>query len=239
MTEKKLYKSLASIMNDLVVQKNKIDTGTAGKYKAFTIDGVLEKTKILLPKYEVMTFVNNELHETQYITKTGKYGDKTTHNVIVKTIVEFCHTETGEIHSSIAYGEASDAGDKALSKAQTDGFKKALCQTFHLFDDDGDKDRMPNDDNEKIVKTIQKPVEKKQEPQKPVEKKQELQKQVENSNRKITDKERDELQQLISDANKDIIKLCAYYKVEALSELTYIQYQSTKATCKKAINDMN
>jgi hypothetical protein len=177
MTEKKLYKALACIMNDLVVQKNKIDTGTAGKYKAFTIDGVLEKTKILLPKYEVMTFVNNELHETQYITKTGKYGDnKTTHNVIVKTIVEFCHTETGEIHSSIAYGEASDAGDKALSKAQTDGFKKALCQTFHLFDDDGDKDRMPNDDNEKIVKTIQKPVEKKQEPQKPVEKKQEPQK---------------------------------------------------------------
>jgi len=170
MTEKKLYKALACIMNDLVVQKSNIDTGTAGKYKAFTIDTVLENTKMLLPKYEVMTFVNNELHETQYITKTSKYGgDKTTHNVIVKTIVEFCHTETGEIHSSIAYGEASDAGDKALSKAQTDGFKKALCQTFHLFDDDGDKDKTPNDDNEKIVKTIQKPVEKKQEPQKQIE----------------------------------------------------------------------
>lgn len=229
MTEKKLYKALSCIMNDLVVQKSNIDTGTAGKYKAFTIDTVLENTKTLLPKYEVMTFVNNELHETQYITKTGKYGDKTTHNVIVKTIVEFCHTETGETHSSIAYGEASDAGDKALSKAQTDGFKKALCQTFHLFDDDGDKDRTPNDDNEKIVKTIQKPVEKKQEPQK----------QSENSNRKITTQERDELQQLIYDAGKDIEKLCLYYKVEALNQLTYIQYRSAKASCEKAINEMN
>jgi len=75
--------------------------------------------------------------------------------------------------------------------------------------------------------------------QKPVEKKQEPQKPVENANRKITNQERDELQKLIADADKDIVKLCEYYKVQALSELTYIQFRSAKATCEKTINDMN
>lgn len=230
MTEKKLYQSLAQVMSQIVVGKSQIDTGTAGKYKAFTVDAVLEQTKSLFPQSNIVTLVNNELVEQQYITKVGKYGgEKTTHNVIVKTIVTFIHTETGESHQSVALGEASDSGDKALSKAQTDGFKKALCQTLHLFDDDGDKDRTPSNEEEKIVKAVQKPVEKKQEPQKPVE----------NSNRKITTQERDELQKLIADADKDIVKLCEYYKVEALSELTYIQFRSAKATCEKAINDMN
>lgn len=229
MTEKKLFQSIANVTAEIVVAKSNIDTGTAGKYKAFTVDKVLEQTKTLLHKNNVCTFIVNELQETQYITKNTKSGEKTTHNVIVKTIVTFVHTETGEEYKSIAFGEASDSGDKALSKAQTDGFKKALCQTFHLFDDDGDKDRTPNNDEEKIIKVNQKPVEKKQEPQKPVE----------NANRKITNQERDELQKLITDADKDIIKLCEYYKVEALSELTYIQFRSAKATCEKAINDMN
>ena len=167
-------------MSQIVVGKSQIDTGTAGKYKAFTVDAVLEQTKSLFPQSNIVTLVNNELVEQQYITKVGKYGgEKTTHNVIVKTIVTFIHTETGESHQSVALGEASDSGDKALSKAQTDGFKKALCQTLHLFDDDGDKDRTPSNEEEKIVKAVQKPVEKKQEPQKPVEKKQEPQKPVE------------------------------------------------------------
>ena len=180
MTEKKLYQSLAQVMSQIVVGKSQIDTGTAGKYKAFTVDAVLEQTKSLFPQSNIVTLVNNELVEQQYITKVGKYGgEKTTHNVIVKTIVTFIHTETGESHQSVALGEASDSGDKALSKAQTDGFKKALCQTLHLFDDDGDKDRTPSNEEEKIVKAVQKPVEKKQEPQKPVEKKQEPQKPVE------------------------------------------------------------
>lgn len=77
----------------------------------------------------------------------------------------------------------------------------------------------------------EKPVTKeKQEQVKPV---------AENLQRKITNNERDELLVLISDAAKDVTKLCNYYKVAAISELTYIQYASAKATCEKAINDMN
>lgn len=62
---------------------------------------------------------------------------------------------------------------------------------------------------------------------------------AENPQRKITNNERDELLALISDAQKDVSKLCNHYKVTAISELSYIQYASAKAVCEKAINDMN
>lgn len=152
--QKKLFLSIASVMQAIAVSKSEIDTGKAGKYKAFTMDNVLEETKRLLPQNNIITFVKNELYETQYITKTTQYGDKITHNVIIKTTVTFIHTESLEEYSAIAYGEASDAGDKALSKAQTDGFKKALCQTLHLFDDDGDKDNKVNDDKDKVKNIV-------------------------------------------------------------------------------------
>ena len=75
--------------------------------------------------------------------------------------------------------------------------------------------------------------------QQPIKTKEEAKPVAENPQRKITNNERDELLALISDAQKDVSKLCNYYKVTAISELSYIQYASAKASCEKAINDMN
>lgn len=56
---------------------------------------------------------------------------------------------------------------------------------------------------------------------------------------KITIEQRDELQKLIADAEKEIVTICNYFKVSALSELTTEQYKVVKQKCEKAINDMN
>ena len=62
---------------------------------------------------------------------------------------------------------------------------------------------------------------------------------AESANRKITEAELTELQQLIAIAGKNAENLCIYYNIQSLEELTYKQYLSAKRTCEKAINSMN
>ena len=154
-----IFDAIADIMQNVNVKKDVIDAGKGGKYNAFTIDSVLDEIRPLLAKNRLIMSIQHRLVENQYIETESQYGKKTKHNVIVETDLILKH-KSGEELCLKAIGEGSDNGDKAISKAQTDSYKKIITQMFAISDGD-DKDKIPSDNDEKINKVEKKQYEKK------------------------------------------------------------------------------
>lgn len=143
-----IFDAISNIMTNVDIQKDNIDAGKAGKYDAFTIDSVLQKIRPLLAANKLIMSIKHKLVESQYIDVESIYGKKTKHNVIIETFIEMKHV-SGENLEFQAIGEGSDNGDKAISKAQTDSYKKIILQMFAISDGD-DKDKTANDKDEEI-----------------------------------------------------------------------------------------
>ena len=144
-----IYDAICNIIEEVNVDKGEVDAGKAGKYKAFLIDGVLNALKPLFAKNKLIFSIKHNIKESQYVTTSTQYGDKIKHNVIIETEIVFMH-KGGDMITCNAIGEASDNGDKAFSKAQTDSYKKILCQMF-LLSDGEDKDKTANNEEEIVV----------------------------------------------------------------------------------------
>lgn len=144
-----IYDAICNIIEEVNVDKGEVDAGKAGKYKAFLIDGVLNALKPLFAKNKLIFSIKHNIKESQYVTTSTQYGDKIKHNVIIETEIVFMH-KSGDMITCNAIGEASDNGDKAFSKAQTDSYKKILCQMF-LLSDGEDKDKTANNEEEIVV----------------------------------------------------------------------------------------
>ena len=143
-----IFDAISNIMINVDIEKDTIDAGKAGKYDAFTIDSVLKKIRPLLAANKLIMSIKHKLVESQYIDVESAYGKKTKHNVIIETFIEMKHV-SGENLEFQAIGEGSDNGDKAISKAQTDSYKKIILQMFAISDGD-DKDKIANDKDEEI-----------------------------------------------------------------------------------------
>lgn len=151
--EQTIFDAISNVMARCNVKKDLIDAGNAGKYNAFTIDSVLENIRPLLAENKLIMSIKHDLIESQYVEIESKYGKKTKHNVIVKTNIILKHISGVDIEFQ-AIGEASDGGDKGISKAQTDSYKKIITQMFAVSDGD-DKDKEANKEDE-LIKGVQK-----------------------------------------------------------------------------------
>lgn len=84
--------------------------------------------KVLPPKVgleAVLTFSD--------LTERGSIGGMTCHFTVTGTLT-FLDIDTGEYISYVAFGEAGDAGDKAVRKAQTSALKSIFDNSFFVSD---------------------------------------------------------------------------------------------------------
>ncbi len=224
-----IHQSLCKIQKALKVGKE--HNNSFGKYKYRKAEDILKEVKSLFIDDEYVTTSANiqVIQDRFYVAITACFH---------KGLDTIC-----------AVGYARESFDKkGMDDAQLTGAtmsyakKYALCNLFAIDDevDNDDEEVQKNSkQNERNANTTKQEKPTEQNTQQPIKTKEEAKPVVENPQRKITNNERDELLALVSDAQKDVSKLCNYYKVTAISELSYIQYASAKASCEKAINDMN
>lgn len=82
-----------------------------------------------------------EYERNETVKKNGDKGDDLTR---VKMQFEIACTETGEVYSSILWGEGQDSGDKGFYKAYTGAVKYFLMKTFLIATgDDPEQDQRP------------------------------------------------------------------------------------------------
>jgi len=214
-----IHQRLCEIQKKLKVGKE--HNNSFGKYKYRKAEDILKEIKeYLIDDEYITTSAQIQLiQERFYVVITACFH---------KSLETVC--ATGYARESF---DKKGMDDAQLTGATTSYAKKyALCNLFAI-DDEADND---DEDVQKKAKVIEQGSTAQKEP---IKTKEQAKPVAENPQRKITDNERDELIKLISDAEKDIAKICSHYKVAAISELLYIQYASAKAICEKAINDMN
>lgn len=119
-----------------------VDAGKGGKYKAASINDVVDSLLPMLGKYRLVVIpAEKEIVEQEQLVQKTQYGDKTQFYVRMLAHYEIVNIDKPEEKIRVSgYGDGIDSGDKCTGKADTYARKTALIDAFNLSRGD-DPDR--------------------------------------------------------------------------------------------------
>lgn len=152
-TAMNVYQRIYAITAEIgkVTQSLNVDAGNNRSYKAVSINDVVDSALPLLEKYRVMVYpISKEIVESDQITTTTKYGEKTNFFVRMKCVYRFVNIDKPEEYIDvIGYGDGIDTGDKANGKANTYARKYALIDALNISKGD-DPDEKASEEYKKV-----------------------------------------------------------------------------------------
>lgn len=130
-----IHEALVAVMDDVSAVR-KDQRNRQQNYSFRGIDAVVNAVGPSFRTHKVVCvpFVEDVRFET-YQTSSGT----TMRNCVVKMRYVF-HGPGGDTYEAVVYGEASDAGDKSVSKAQSVAYRVALLQALTIPTDEPDPD---------------------------------------------------------------------------------------------------
>lgn len=148
-----IFEKMLCIQSELpTVAKNlNVDKGNGKSYKAVSERDVKDVLKPLEAKYRVYSYpVDKEIIQSEQITTTTKYGDKTQFFMRMRTVYRFVNIDQPDEHIDITgYGDGIDSGDKACGKADTYSCKYCMMSAVKLSTGD-DPDQNASEEYKKI-----------------------------------------------------------------------------------------
>ena len=121
--------AMKAVMRDLGVIEKSRTSEAGGRYKFRGIEELLEAIAPLTRKHGLLTTttVGAPIVSTY---QAGSGGKTTMNHVMLPVEVHFRGGADGSVVVSGGLGEAADAGDKAVSKAYSVGFREIMFKTF-------------------------------------------------------------------------------------------------------------
>lgn len=125
MEEKKIYKAISAVMEDIgAVGKNQKNTQQGFMFRS--IDAVMNAINPALIKNKV--FIVPEVLEQRREERQGRSGGNLIYSICKMKYTFF--TDDGSSIEAVVIGEGMDSGDKATNKAMSIAFKYACFQVF-------------------------------------------------------------------------------------------------------------
>ena len=131
-----IYKKMAEITATInTVAKNlQVETGNGKGYKAVCEADVLAAVKPIEKQFGVYSYpYDREIVASGELVSSGKYGEKKSLFLRIKTTYRFVNLENPEEYIDIAtYGDGVDSQDKDPGKAMTYADKYALLKAYKI-----------------------------------------------------------------------------------------------------------
>jgi len=140
-----LYQRIHAVSTEVgkVAMTLNVDAGKGGKYKAISINDVVDSLIPVLAKYRLVVIpTDKEIIEQTQLTTTTQYGERSQFYIRLKASYDIVNIDKPDERLTVSgYGDGIDSGDKATGKANTYARKYALIDAFNLSKgDDPDKD---------------------------------------------------------------------------------------------------
>lgn len=130
-----VYESWAALMSD-VESIEKRDRNSQQGFVFRGIDAVMQAVGPYMRKHGVFVVpTGQDIRSETYTTKTG-----TTMRNVTVTMKYRVYGPAGDYFDGVSYGEAADAGDKAVTKAQSVAYRTFLLQSLTVPTGDQDPD---------------------------------------------------------------------------------------------------
>ena len=197
-----IYEKLLKITEELNTVKKGLTVGSGSYgYKAVGEADILKAVKPLEIKHGVYSYPLTRNIVSQEILTTEKNGKESTKFFMrVETIYRFVNIdEPSEFVDQVSYGDGVDSLDKSPGKAMTYSDKYSLMKAYKIMTGDDPDQKHSNDTQVKQVapKGLSGAI--------------------------ATLSQREKIQQLIKDDKIDSDRMKAYYKVNTIQELNYVQ----------------